>query len=302
MKTAYRKSAQPLIPPYDQNGALQLIVASGTTFIMFHFVRIVMLIMGKEKQDVFNAMFPNIGLSNLETYRHKAWTILTYGWVHQGFFDWFTNMIWLYCFASVLQTLAGYRQVIPLFVYAILVGGGVYVGSQTLGSELFHPGNTYYLGSQAGIFALGFAALTLAPAYRLHLAPSFSVPLVLVLAIFVVLNFVVYIPDGQLNAVALCAGGGITGFIFGYLLKAGYSPAGWIYSLFDKVQTMATPNEGELAEKKSRKRIEILRTMYEPKKGISQERIDEILDKINDNGYHALSREEKDILFRAGKD
>lgn len=302
MKTAYRKSAPPLIPPYNENGALQLIVASGTTFIMFHFVRIVMLIMGKEKQDVFNAMFPNIGLSNLEVYRHKVWTILTYGWVHQGFFDWFTNMIWLYCFASVFQTLAGYKQVIPLFVYAILVGGGVYVGVQLFNIQMFHPGATYYLGSQAGIFAIGFAALTLAPGYRLYLGSSFSVPLVLVLAIFTVLNFVVYIPDGQINAVALCAGGAFTGFVFGRLLKSGYRPAEWIYDLFGKMQTMATPDEHKLAEKKSKKRIEILRTMYEPKKGISQERIDEILDKINDQGYHSLSREEREILLRAGKD
>jgi hypothetical protein len=48
--------------------------------------------------------------------------------------------------------------------------------------------------------------------------------------------------------------------------------------------------------------MDILRQMYEPKKGISQQHIDDILDKINAQGYHSLSKAEKDILLRASKD
>jgi hypothetical protein len=42
--------------------------------------------------------------------------------------------------------------------------------------------------------------------------------------------------------------------------------------------------------------------MYEPKHGISQEKIDTILDKIHEHGFHSLSREEKDSLTKANKD
>ena len=150
MKTAYRRSTQALIPPYQENGALQLIVASGVTFIMFHFVRIVMLIMGKDKEFVFQAMFPNFSLSELSIFREKSWTILTYGWVHHGFFDWITNMIWAYCFASVLQTLAGYKQVLPLFFYALLSGGVFFLASQYLDGPAFSAAGTHFLGAQAG--------------------------------------------------------------------------------------------------------------------------------------------------------
>ena len=34
---------------------------------------------------------------------------------------------------------------------------------------------------------------------------------------------------------------------------------------------------------------------------VTQQRIDEILDKINQKGYHLLSEEEKSILKRAGE-
>jgi hypothetical protein len=122
-----------------------------------------------------------------------------------------------------------------------------------------------------------------------------------IVGVYVVLDLIVYVPYNVL-AIMLCIGGALTGFVYSRLLKSGYSPGEFIYNGMDRLQQKFTPDEAQLTEKKSRKRVEILRTMYEPKKGISQDRIDEILDKINDHGYHSLSREEKDILFRAGKD
>lgn len=301
MKTVYRRASQSLIPPYSENGGLQLIIATGVTFIAFHFARIIMLIAGTDKAEVFQLMFPNFGMSSLELFQHKWWTIFTYGWVHHGFLDWVANMIWAYTFASVLQSLAGHRQVIPLFVYALLVGGVFFMGSQYLDASLFKARGNYFFGAHAGVIAIGFAAFVMAPSYRLHFTPTFSVPLALVLGIYVLLDILVFLPN-QGNSLMLCAGGMLTGSLFGFALRRGYRPAGWIYDFFDKMEEMATPNEAALSRKKNRKRVEVLRTMYEPKRGISQERIDDILDKINEHGYQTLSREEKDILFRASKD
>jgi hypothetical protein len=41
---------------------------------------------------------------------------------------------------------------------------------------------------------------------------------------------------------------------------------------------------------------------YEPKQASMQKRVDEILDKINQKGYDALTQAEKDILTNASKD
>ncbi|MGB0178115.1 MAG: DUF6576 domain-containing protein, partial [Owenweeksia sp.] len=38
------------------------------------------------------------------------------------------------------------------------------------------------------------------------------------------------------------------------------------------------------------------------RKAQTQERVDEILDKINRSGYDSLSKEERDFLFKVGKD
>ena len=41
---------------------------------------------------------------------------------------------------------------------------------------------------------------------------------------------------------------------------------------------------------------------YQERKVQTQQRVDEILDKINRSGYDSLSREERDFLFKVGKD
>ena len=300
MRTAFKRQSHPFIPSYQENGALQLIIATGSAFVMFHFVRVIMITMHVAKEEIFSKMFPNFGLSTIDMFQHKFWTIITYGWLHQGFFDWVTNMIWLYCFAAILQSVAGYRQVVPLFVYALLVGGGFFLGSQVFSDDVLGAGNNYFMGSQAGVLALGMAALTLVPRYRLHITPSFSIPLVLVVGIYVLLDILVFLP-GQMNVLALCFGGLLTGVGYAALLRNGFRPGEWLYDLIGRMSMMVTPGEG-IARAKSKKRMEVLRTMYEPKKGISQHRIDDILDKINEHGFNSLTREEKDILLRASKD
>ena len=75
-----------------------------------------------------------------------------------------------------------------------------------------------------------------------------------------------------------------------------------MYKLTGKVESLVTPDENAEWKRHNKTRSKMLDKIYEPKNGISQKRIDEILDKINQKGYNALSKEEKDILMRAGKE
>ena len=47
--------------------------------------------------------------------------------------------------------------------------------------------------------------------------------------------------------------------------------------------------------------LSIAKAKAKPKqKDVNQEKIDEILDKISQSGYASLTKEEKELLFRAG--
>jgi len=302
MKTLYDATKRFVIPRYEENAALQLVAFTGITFIMFHFARVLLLVFGHDKTEVFDLMFPNIGLSTIELFKHKWWTIFTYGLTHHGFWDWFTNMIWTYSFAAMLQHAIGYRQVIPLFIYGLLSGGIAYLVSQFLLPGFFTPGaHQFIMGCYAGISAIAITLLVIAPQQRFYFSENFSIPFYAILIVYFLLTAISYYQTSK-GILALSLGGSIMGCCFAFLLKNGYNPATWVYTFIDSVQKKIIPREDEAKRKRElAKRKELLQNYYAPTDDISQERIDELLDKINEKGYYSLTREEKEALKKAGK-
>lgn len=289
-----------MIPGYSQNAVLQLIVALGVGFIAYFFTTVLFQAFAQYSAErAVATVLPKIGLPAVEEYPARWWTIFTYGWAHNGFWVWITNMIWLYCWGSVVQILVGYRQVIPMFVYSLIVGGVFFLLAQLIPGHAFGF-NGFLLGCHAGIMALAVAAITLAPRYRFYLGPSFSIPILIVAAVYAVLVAV----DTDLHPVLLLSliGGGLTGFAYVKLLQAGKRPGDWVYGLFSSIERSMTPDEHIAWKKERHRRNQVLSKNYEPKQGITQQRIDELLEKIHKNGYNALTREEKEMLLRASKE
>jgi membrane associated rhomboid family serine protease len=295
-----QKRAYQLIPPYGENAALQLVAASGTTLIIYHFTRVMMMIMGTSEAETLSSLVPAVSLSDIDGISARWWTLFSYGWVHTEFWGWITNMIWCYCFGAVLQSLAGFRQVIPLYVYGLTVGGLFYWLAQLLPVDVLRSDHLYFAGAHAGIMSLAFAALTLVPGYKVTIAPGFRIPLFILVILYVLLSCIVFVP-GRFLVIVLCLGGALTGVLYAMLLKNGFQPGAWVYSLFSRLSTIAAPDEQKPAFSRHSKRDEVLRSNYKPRHGISQKAIDDILDKINSRGYDALTAEEKDILLKAGK-
>lgn len=298
MKTAYSRSSSSPIPGYSSNAVLQLIVASGVGFVAFFFTVVCFQAFAHFRyEDAWEKVISVIAIPQAQHYPSRWWTLFTYGWSHAGFWEWVTNMIWLYCFGSIVQTLVGYKQIIPLFIFSFIIGGLFYIGSQFIPGFV---GRAHLLGAHAAIMGMAVAALTLAPKYRIYLGPTLGIPLLLVVVIFLALMML----NTSLNptAIAMLAGGGLTGFVYIKLLHSGYNPGEWIYSTLARVETAFTPDERAAIEKHNKRRSQVLSRMYEPKQGISQKRIDELLDKILQQGYGSLSKDEKETLLRASKE
>jgi membrane associated rhomboid family serine protease len=225
------------------------------------------------------------------------WTIVTYGWFHvpNSFMEMLSNMLWLYCFGSVVQMLVGGKQVIPLYAYSLLMGGVFYLIGQLLpGAWGACP--PHILGPRAGLMGMAAAAITLTPKYRFYLTETFSIPLMAVAGIFAALMILgsgFYLP-----VILLMAGGAGMGYGYVLLLRKGYRPAQWIYQGSGRIESMVTPGRSMRGEKNGGRFSD---SRYEAGNGITQKRIDDILDKINQKGYNSLTSEEKDTLMKAGK-
>ena len=298
MTTRYRKTIFSSIPSFSTNAVIQLIIACGISYVTYHFIRLTMMVMNYPP-DVFIHIFEvNLALPDKAHFLKKFWTVFTYGWLHMSFWEMVTNMIWLYTFGSLVQMLVGRRQVIPIFIYGTVTGAIFYTLAQFIPGDAF-AGIEFFVGPQSGIMALAIAALTITPKYRFFLTPTFSIPMLVVIGLFVVL--MVMTVAGVPALLFLLLGGALIGFLYIKLLQNGYRPGEWAYDVYARLERTVTPNEQVLRERKHNKRRELLNKMYEQKQS-AQKRIDDILDKINQKGYNSLTDEEKEILLRASKE
>jgi hypothetical protein len=106
---------------------------------------------------------------------------------------------------------------------------------------------------------------------------------------------VLQIPTGNAGGHIAHIGGAALGFLYASQLQKGNDIGrgfDWVIesitAMFKPKKTMETVHK---AKRKSR----------QPSSVKSQKEIDTILDKISDSGYESLSKEEKELLFKAGK-
>ena len=289
------------IPGYRQNAVIQLIFFCGVTYILLAISwAIIMIINGNE--GLFASTFlPNVALGDATAIASHWWTFLTYGWFQlpNNPLELLSNMLWLYCFGSVVQGLIGYKQIIPLFVYCLFTGGLVYMAARLAIPAL--PAPTMLIGSKAGLMGMAVASVALTPQYRFYLTETFSIPLLLVAGIFAILQIIG--SSLSLPVLLLVIAGGLTGLGYISMLKAGYRPGDWMYGFVEKLEQSVTPPasrqlQAATARKGKRPANRSNRMQIER---VPETQIDEILDKINQKGYNSLTKEEKEMLLRAGK-
>lgn len=304
MNAVFRRPLSSAIPGYSRNAMLQLIVITGACFITFYFAILLIQQFGNHPKSWTGAMryaeaermmLGVVSLPSPSGFLPKFWTILTYGWVQPGFFAWLSTAVWIYCWGSVVQGLVGHRQVIPLFVYGLMAGGLFFLGAQLIPGVSKLP---RLMGAWSGLMALAAAAFTLTPAFRFYLGPTFSIPIAVVAAIFL---FLMVMNVGTHPAMMLSlVGGAAAGFFYVRALQRGHKPGEWAYEIGSRVENTMTPR----ADRHRTRRDSPLRSASPPvtRRGLSQRRVDELLEKIHQKGYSALSEEEKQILLQASKD
>jgi len=231
----------------------------------------------------------------------RPWALLTSMFIHDSIFSVLPAMFWLWVFGYVLQDLTGNRRLIPIYIYGGLVGAVVYVLTYNLVPRL-QPDvpNAMLFGSNAALMAVAIATTTIKPDYRFFPMINGGIPLWIVTFAFVVID-IVSIHLGDPAKYLAHIAGGATGFMFIYQLRKGKDWSTGMNAVFDWFNDLFNPEK-----KAGNKRIkdEFFYKVhgahpYKRIPNVTQKRIDEILDKINMEGYHLLTDEEKDILRRA---
>ena len=102
----------------------------------------------------------------------KIYELVTYGFVHGGFFHLFFNMLMLWMFGSMLETAWGSRKFWEFYLFGIIGAGlGTVLLAYTLGSIVHLSPNTPTLGASGGIYAILMATGMLFGNQEVYLFP-----------------------------------------------------------------------------------------------------------------------------------
>ena len=241
--------------------------------------------------------------ADLKSLLVKPWTLITHFISHVDVWHIIANMIWLWVFGYIFQDLAGNRKLVPVFVYGALAGGIIYIVAFNL-LPVFQDKIQYAtaLGASAGVMAVALATTAIAPNFRIFQMLNGGIPIWIITMIFVVIDLATIPKSNAGGHIAHLAGAGF-GYLFVVLMRRGIDLSTGMNNLFDWANNLFDPDRPKKAKVvKSQLFYKSTRPPFKKTTNITQQRIDEILDKINQKGYNTLTQEEKDILKNASKE
>ena len=290
------------------NSLTTLIAINLVLFVLLSFTKVIWYFLYEDKQ-VATSFFNKNVLSwftlpaDFDKMMGQPWTIITHMFVHTGFWQVLANMLWLWSFGYIMQELTGNKKIIPVFIYGALAGAIAFILSYNLlpGLKAQLPYATA-MGASAGLMAIAIATTMVAPGYRIFPMINGGIPLWILTAIYVAVDLITVSTNNTGNLLAHLAGA-LTGFLFMFFLRKGYDWSEWMNNFFDWVGNLFNPDRPPKGKNIKDELFYKSSSMpYKKSSNFTQQRIDQILDKINQKGYHFLTEEEKELLKRASKE
>lgn len=275
------------------NGAEKLIAINVACFVLPLFLKTLFFLFALPF-DTFLGLFELS--SDLSVFIFRPWSLVTYSFLHSGLFHLFWNMYLLYFSSRLILNLFPVKTFFNIYFLGVILGGITFLLSFSL-FPAFQNSTPVMVGASAGVMAVFIFMATYSPEYRVQLF-LFSVKLWYLGLGFVLID-IIQIPSGNAGGHLAHLGGALLGYYYAKKLAQGTDIGlpfeRWVNRWVD------------LFRKKPTLRTVYRNTSNAAKKAVSksqddtQQKIDAILDKISDSGYESLTKEEKDILFKAGK-
>ncbi len=217
---------------------------------------------------------------------HNFWSPFTYMFMHHGIFHMLFNMLWFYWFGQIFEEYLGNKRIFGLYLLGGLAGALLFIiGLNTIPAfvSAHTAASVGIFGASAAVMTIVVATATLLPDYTLSFILIGPVKLKWIALFYVLVDFLGLDAYGSGEGISHL-GGALMGFVYIKQLQSGND---WIKIISGWFK--ARPNLKVVSTNMSKT------STGRPR----QEDIDFILDKISKSGYDSLSKNEKEILFRA---
>lgn len=278
----------------------RLILVNVVVFLLF----IVLYIISNVTEDkvILETAYDWLGMPyNLHELLLKPWTLITNLFVHADPQHILWNMLFLFWFGSIFGDLAGDRRVLPLYLYAGIFGSVLSLGVRYAMPNTF-VGAEMLIGASGAVNAMLFAATTLSPDYKVRMLFIGNISIKYVALFYAVVDLAGM--SGPINAGGHAAhvGGALFGWFYVTMLRRGFDMSAGFNRAIDSIKNFFD-NKPQPKVRVTYRRPNTSNADFNAlSRNERQRRVDEILDKISKSGYDSLTKEEKEILFKASKD
>lgn len=229
----------------------------------------------------------------------QPWSIFTYGFLHYGLFHVLFNMLILYFVSRMVLNLFNVKMALSIYFLGIICGGLAFllVYNVLPASMIGNAGPL--IGASAGVRALLIFICAYLPNNEVRFF-TFNIKLKYIAYALVFFDVLGLFTTNQGGYVAHL-GAVLLGYFYATQLQNGNDIGSgfqnlmdWFANLFSKKPVLKTVHKSRRKSARA--------TDKEFDEFNKQKKIDLILDKISKSGYESLSKEEKEFLFKVGKE
>jgi membrane associated rhomboid family serine protease len=291
----------------DNNALVALIVVNAVFFMTLLFLQVAFFFDDKTLSAFYDGIIKWIELpADFNLFLTRPWTLLTYMFsdTNAGLMRIISNMLWLWAFGYVFQHYLGNERLIPTYIYGGIIGAVVFIAAHYFISPL--KGNITHaglIGANAATMAVAAATTMIAPDHRFFTQIRKGIPIWVLLAVYVIIDFAGVASMEAAHSLSHI-GGAIAGVLIVWLLKKGIDLSIWMNQFYTWIINLLTPQKKGSKESIKDKVFYNTgnRKPFSKTMNVSEQKVDEILDKINLLGYDALSEEEKTVLKKASEE
>jgi membrane associated rhomboid family serine protease len=289
----------------ENNALVALFAINIAIFLILTFINLSFVIADKQGNNFYSLVLQWFALpSGLAELGERPWTLFTYYFSEFGnVIRLISNMIWLWGFGYLLQQMAGNDKIIPVYIYGGVVGGIFYIAMHYIMPTLRDQvGTAYLLGANTGVLAVALATTTLSPDYRFFTFIRKGIPLWVLMGAYILIDFAGVATSSAAISISHI-GAVLAGYLFVVFLRKGKDGSKWMNQFYSIIINLFNPYK-----KPSKDKVKATvfyntegRKPFKKTSIITQQRVDEILDKINQRGYDFLTAEEKEMLKKAAE-
>jgi len=275
----------------------RLIIINLAVFVVLKIVIILLLLFNISGSFLLSYLAVPADLPQL---LRRAWTPISYMFLHEGFLHLFFNMLSLFWFGKIFLMFFSEKQLIGLYLVGGLIAALFYVAAFNIFpfyADSLHQ--SLLLGASGSIIAIIVATAIQSPNMEMQLLFLGGIKLKYIALGVVLMSFFGITSDnggGQLAHL----GGALAGYFFVVSLRQGKDLTKGMNWILNTINNIFRPRKLKIKPNKTRNNTNLSDAEFNVNKARKMAQIDKILDKIKTSGYESLSAEEKRRLFEQG--